>query len=172
MMFSIIKKPEFIVNLLLHGIILFTILSIKYIRKKTKNISNSKTSHTITTSIGEQFNTIINNNLNKDKTKTEIYDISAKSYKEVDVYNKGLFNTVIIANIILWITIIIIILIFKFSCDAKLNMTHIITDNIVVFTAICIFEYIFFKKIALNYSPVLPSFISNETIKTLQATVN
>lgn len=178
-MFSIVKKPEFIVNMLLHSILLFNILSIlfiKYISKITTHTFNEEISHTITTSMGEKFNTIMNNNivhgLVKDKTKTQIYNLFAKPYKETEIRNKGLFDMVIVSNIMLWVTVIIIILIFKFSCNAEINMTHIITDNIAVFTIIGIFEYIFFKKIALKYIPVLPSFISNEAISTLKAKVN
>jgi len=171
-MFDIIKNPEFIVNMVLHSAILFTFLSLffkLYISKLSTDTFNKEINHMINSSLGNNLDIIKNNNIVKALPKVELVNIFSKPNRVVETHNNGLFNSVLIANIMLWSLVVIIILIFKFSCNIDINLTELITDNVVVFAIIGVFEYLFFTKIAFKFVPVLPSFISNQSLSILKS---
>jgi hypothetical protein len=171
-MFNIIKNPEFIVNMALHSAILFTFLSLFfkfYISKLSTTTFNNEINNMVDKSLGDNINLLKNNNIVKIIPKKQLSTMFAKPNKVVETQNTGLFNSVLVANIMIWSIVIIIILIFKFSCNIDINIKDIITENIIVFSIIGVFEYLFFTKIAFKFVPVLPSFISNQLLSILKS---
>lgn len=171
-MFDIIKNPEFIVNMALHSAILFTFLSLffkLYISKLSTDTFNTEINNMVNASLGSNINLLKNNNIVKLIPKKQLSDMFSKPNKVVETRNNGLFNSVLVANIMVWSIVVIIILIFKFSCNIDINLTNIITENIVAFSIIGFFEYLFFTRIAFKFVPVLPSFISNQSLSILQS---
>jgi hypothetical protein len=171
-MFEIIKNPEFIVNMALHSAILFTFLSLffkYYISKLSTSAFNTEINNMINESMEHNIHLLKNNNTVKALPKNHLNYILSKPDKVVETHNNGLFNSVLVANTMVWIIVVILILVFKYSCNSDINLTDILTENAVAFTIIGIFEYLFFTKIAFKFVPVLPSFISNQSVSILKS---
>ena len=166
---NLFNDENFIINLVLHSIIIFTILSIFFIfviSKLSEEIFNEEISHIFIHNI--PFNKINDSDSNIINKLINIYSDPDKTIK---FHNDGIINSLIIINILLWIGFIIIVLIL-YNCKMNLHITHIIIENIFVFFIIGNIEYIFFKYIASKFIPVEPSFISKKFLEIVKNEFN
>ena len=128
---NLLSDENFIINFILHSLIIFTILIIFFIlviSKISEDIFNDEISHMFIHNI--PFNKINDSDRNIIKKIINVYSEPDKSIK---YNNNGLINSLIITNILLWVGFIIIVLLLLYNCKIKLDMTHTIIENIFVF---------------------------------------
>lgn len=106
------------------------------------------------------------------KSTIEVVDLDRliKLYSTEDeafaVHNEWLFNVIIIITVSLFIVTIIAIVISKLLCN-DINLTHLIVENILIFTGIGLIEMMFFFFVAQKYIPAPPSAMINSIVKSL-----
>ena len=164
-----ITNKEFLLNLSMHALILFSFISIFfyfYVATLTKTVFNNEIIHLIESSFSEKID-----KLKENKYINKLIDILPieklkKIYKNPDpviaVRNNNLFNTILFINIFCWLIYITIVLVLQNGCDTKIDMKGMIIENLIMFIFIGIVEYLFFTRIAIKYVPVKPSFITSQ----------
>jgi len=192
---NIFSDVNFNINLTMHTLILFTFLSIFfvfYISKLSKHAFNEEISHIIEESLGDKIKNFKNtdSNINKELSKlieeslgSKLKDLKNiqlnfntdnlekewnKPDKPSEMHNKGLFNTLFIVNVLLWIGLIVVIYILNMNPNSTLKIKNILIENALIFTCVAIVEFLFFKTIALKIIPVAPSFISQEFLNQVK----
>jgi len=75
------------------------------------------------------------------------------------VYNKGLVYQCIIILVLLLFGLICVFLTLKWSAHKCPNLGRIILQNLLLFGAIGVIEYLFFEHIASKFIPVMPSYM-------------
>lgn len=167
---------NFNINILLHGLILFSILSALFtfvISKISTDAFNEEILHIIN---GKLKNPILIDKIQKFKKKYMISDAILDKLiinfsvptKIVGVYNKSLSKNLLCINILLWIFFIILVTVLKYNCKKDLHIGKIIGENFIIFLFVGILEIAFFFKIALKFIPVKPSFISKQFLQSLK----
>jgi hypothetical protein len=189
---------NFIMNSILHALILFSFLSvffILFIAKVTTDAFQDEADSLVDGMINKDYvDNVLTNITNfilkipmvrtlftllgiesiktpdPDKLRHIANNFNVNS-KLTDAKNNGLFKLIITINIILWIFYIIICIIIK-NIDSSFHISEIIIENLIIFIFIGIIEYYFFTKIALKFIPVVPSFISKKFIEMLIQKIN
>lgn len=77
-----------------------------------------------------------------------------------EVYNQGLINECIIVLVLLGFGLFCVWLTMKLSAHKCPNMPKIILQNLLLFGAIGVIEYLFFVNIASKFIPVMPSYMA------------
>lgn len=171
------RKTEtlnFSINVLVHVIFLFTVLSVLFVfvitKISTKTIneelsglieksmeSNIKISDEIKQNISEHFGGNVIRKIAK------MYDGEDKTRK----YNNKLVISSITTTIItLGFVLLFAILTTKYLCY-KIPLKHILIENVIIFSCIAVVEFIFFKYIILKYIPVKPSYIQQQLLESI-----
>ena len=95
-------------------------------------------------------------------------DLLSKYYDRPDNLknnnNNNIYKSMYMIITLFIIVFIIIIAISKLLCHT-LPIKHILIENIIIFTGICIVEFVFFYYIILKFIPVKPSFIVSYVIE-------
>ncbi len=170
------KTPtlEFSVNILVHIIFLFTVLSVLFIfiiTKMSSKLINSELKELLDEAlekdikISDELKVRLNFLINKNNL-TNISDIYKEEEKARKYNNKTLIKSIYITLITLVLVLLFAILATKLLCH-KLPLKHIFTENIIIFTGIAIVEFIFFKYIILKYIPVEPSYIETQLLDSV-----
>jgi len=91
-------------------------------------------------------------------------DVMAKLYKddnEADkVYNQGLIYQCIIILSLLAFGLISVFLTMRWSSHKCPNLGRIVLQNLLLFGAIGVIEFLFFQHIASKFVPVMPSYMA------------
>ena len=91
-------------------------------------------------------------------------EIMSKLYEDENeadkVYNKGLVYQCIIILVLLLFGLICVFLTLKWSAHKCPNLGRIILQNLLLFGAIGVIEYLFFEHIASKFIPVMPSYMA------------
>lgn len=166
------KYMPLAVNVGLHVVILFTILSfffVFYISKVSREVINGE----------------IKNNLHDLLEKSDEYVAPVRQYldlgtltklkthflkpdKTVEETNSWLVSTIFLTNAALALLIISVIMIMTYSCGYCIPLKHIVIENILVFAGIGVVEFLFFTKVALKYVPAPPSAIIKSFFKSVE----
>lgn len=156
-------------NYFVHSLILLTFLTlffIFFIAKMTKNIFASEISHLIDLAmktINLPFKIPDDLNINS------LINVFSTPDSTTANYNKLLFNSLAIVNLILWTVLIIVLAILKYYNWENLELGTIALENFLIFSVVGIIEYLFFTQIAFKFVPVEPSFIKAQLVKILQS---
>lgn len=168
------KNMDFIMNILIHVLILLCIISGFFFLYVSK-LSKSK--------FQEELNDLISNDLmntlkNADKTGTlktlnlgdDIVNFYKNKVDEATVLQNWWLTVITITMVItLIISVAVIVLIMKYSCNQCIPLWHIIKDNLILFFFIGIIEITFFMLIARNFIPVKPSLMINTILERLKS---
>lgn len=164
---------NFNINILLHGLILFTILSCLFtfvISNVSTNAFNDEIFHIIKDKLNNKILIdIIKKNSNlSDTILDKLIKHFSKPTKIVEAYNKSLFKNLLCINVLLWIFFITLVMVLKYNCKKDLHIGKIIGENCIIFLFVGIIEITFFFKIALKFIPVKPSFISTQFLQSIK----
>ena len=171
-------EVDFLVNFVLHVLILFTFLTfffMFFICKKSEEAFNGEIQTQLHEVIHKQIEVLKKENKYDTFVKIKnvypldkIIKLLNSKNKAVENYNNGLINITLTITILSWIGFIIIILLLKYTCASHLNIGEILLENTIIFGLIGLGEYFFFTRIALQYIPVEPSFITKKFIERLR----
>jgi hypothetical protein len=165
---------NFYTNIYLHSLILFTFLSIlfiTFIAKVSSKAFNFEVSSMVTKQIDDKLKNVNKNQLSSIPSLDKILTHYSKPEIGANNNNRGLFHSVMLLNISLWISFIIFVFIIKLNKGTHLNIKDILLENMIAFVFIGMTEYLFFTKIAMNYIPVEPSFITVQFFEQIKSTL-
>lgn len=178
-----LTNPTFLTDIYIHTLILFTFLSCLFFFYIVDLSTNAFKSH-----IGEiiygmrdklfklkETSFIKNNILNLNLKK-----LIDKQHEEDDFVkqnNKNIKSSIILVNVLLWVFIISIVVLYNLlihshkECSKydKINWIEEIIQNSIIFSVIGIIELFFLMNIIIKFIPVEPSFIVNYGLKKLKA---
>jgi len=158
---------DFGINIYVHVLFLFTILSMLFIHiisKIESDAINGELSDLVSDGIQNNYTKLDNSNKEKIKSVLDMVDLDtlSKLYDREDktrkINNKNVFKSMYMALAVLVIVFILAIAINKGLCH-KVPLKHIIVENLIIFTGIGVVEFMFFKYIILKYIPTKPSFM-------------
>ena len=184
---KIIDK-NFIINYLFHFILVFTFISYFFIYYTSIQIKNEYNSHVVIP-INNLIDNIYTNkklsissiNLTKQPNLTnqpnlfntildKLANIFSKSNTNTDNYNKLLINSLLIVNLIIWLTTLPLLYLYINKYD--INFKDLMIQNIVIFCFMTIVEYLFFKLVISKYAPILPSEYITILLKSITTTTS
>ena len=170
-------KYDFSINIALHITILFLILSLffmLYVSKLVKSNINEELTNLIKQNFNKTFDSL---NAEEQKTlKLALKDLPFDNFinlfstpdSTVEVYNKWLFTMIIAVNIFLFVITILLISLPYIECNKCVPITHILTENLVIFAFVGLVEFLFFYFIAKNYIPAPPSLMIDTIILSIK----
>ena len=171
-------EVDFLVNFVLHVLILFTFLTfffMFFICKKSEEAFNNEIESRLNEVVNEQIEILKAENkydtfvrMKKVYPLDKIIKLLSSKNKAVENYNNGLINITLTVTALLWVGFIITVLLLKYTCASHLHIGEILLESIIVFSFIGLGEYFFFTRIALQYIPVEPSFITKKFIEGLR----
>lgn len=166
-----------IFNLLVHGLLLFTILSALYllvISKMETNAFQTEINAQLTDKLPQLISQIDTTGSIKSSLKnmplSNFNSLFSQPSAQTTLTNKSLQTSMG------WVIFTLLILIIsgglwlKLSCDQCVNFWSIIKQNLLIFLFVGIAEGVFFYFIASKYVPVPPSLLINTTIGDLKNT--
>lgn len=171
------KQIKTTIDVLIHIIILFSFLSLFFFLYISR-IESDAFKTELAGMISDHINKFIEENPSID---TSLYEMQPYIKRFMDRYNKPTGKT-LERNIMLKFLSIFVILLLSgitisiiltasLECNKKLNISHIILQNIIVFIFIGIVEYNFFTHVASKYIPVMPSLMASTMVETLKAEI-
>lgn len=171
------KNISFFINVVLHMFILLVIISsffFFYVTRLTTDKFQQELDDIITTNLPpaivnadkQKLLKIALSTINMDRV-VEYY--KNKTDKATTIQNKWLIRVTLVAIVSLLFTIILTIVILKFSCQQRAPFFHIIKENIILFFFVGIIEITFFLQIARYFVPTQPSLMMKSLIDALKA---
>jgi hypothetical protein len=161
------KNPNFNADLYIHSIVLFTFLTLLFVIYLMQVASDSFKSN-----IGDLLETSMRPQMNKIKEhpliKNNIFGLNLKGImNKIDVPDKYTDNntynikkTLLLINIILWVFIIAVIIIFNMtSCNSQIHWKEIAIQTTITFACIGLIEFMFLKFVILKVVPIEPSYL-------------
>lgn len=167
-------------NSVLHGAILFFILSMFFIFYVSKVISNSMEQQIKNIIIANIQETVSLLPSNQQEILQNIIDklylqrlISYYSQEDptTKTYNQWLFKLIIVINTFLFILLCVIYSTAKASCG-NINFSSLFLINIVIFIFIGIVEFSFFTFVVSQYAPTSPSQLMQSVINGFSSYLN
>ena len=174
------NTPHFIINNLFHVLILLTFLTIlffTFISKTEEDTVNRELNSVINNQVPSMLNKLNDfdeklNNFIKWKNLSKVVDKLDDKYKGNDLsikkHNDKLLQTSVILCSILLILIILLIIYYKVIKNYNIGLLEILKENISVFFLVGTIEFLFFLNVALKYSPVKSSDMSNDIIDRIE----
>jgi hypothetical protein len=173
-----ISKFELSINVLVHILILFSILSLLF----WFVISKLETK-TITNEVEDSIDTVFDSYYRKldsaqkiqlknlvDSNKETLQTMEAV-YSEPDKVNATKNQWLLYVNILyiclLFLVLVSIVIVLRLSCSSP-PILGILKENIILFVFIGIIEVLFFLNVAVKYIPVKPSFMSQVSLETVK----
>lgn len=183
------KQANYIIDVNIHVIILFTFLSLfffKYIAVITETQIDRTTSNLIEKNISTSFDTILQNIKDQapgididdqnfwNKVKsigTKISeDATGKDPKVTQINKKLVVRALFIVTILL--IILVIMILYCYINQIPIHFLTIIVNNLVLFIFIAVMEYTFFTYIAKNYRASAPDDMTNTLYTEIQAKID
>jgi hypothetical protein len=164
-----LKTNPIYINVILHVIILFTILSVFFCFEITKTEVNAFQGQI------NKFGLEITNqlqNYNNPELKTLIQslplNIAQELYSKPDPYTVEHNAWIQGCTIFIWISLFILLMVGWASCCYCYNILQYFLENIVIFFFVGIIEVCFFFLIATKYQPVAPSTMVTTIFNTIR----
>jgi hypothetical protein len=162
------KYTPIAINIGIHVMILFCILSCLFYFLISK-VETSTINGELTSNIDDIVESLtqdpeISSYLNgqaQTAIASKLKEAYIKPNEVATTNNKWLFRSVIIANVGIFLIILIVILLLVINCNECISIWHIIAENIGTFLLVGVIEILFFLKVAIQYVPVHPDIVSN-----------
>ena len=174
------NTPHFIINNLFHVLILLTFLTIiffTFISKKEEDTVSRELNSVINNQVPSMLDNLndldgkLNNSIkweNLSKVADKLDDKYKGDDQSIKKHNDKLLQTSVILCSIVFIIIILLIIYYKVINNYNIGLLEILKENISVFFLVGIIELLFFINVALKYSPVKSSDMSNIIIDRIE----
>lgn len=155
------KSEEFVLDALFHIFTLSLILGLFFFfvvaKLERENLQNEM-ENGIKKGLDSVTNYPKNSTLAADlETMTKLYNEENEADK---VYNQGLVYQCLTILVLLLFGLICVFLTMRWSAHKCPNLGRIIGQNLLLFGAIGIIEFLFFQHIASKFIPVMPSYMA------------
>lgn len=179
------SSASYNINITLHVLILFTFLTIFFFtflsQVEVKNVNN-----VMTKLVGDQTkNTLdlIKSNsdkipelsISKDNLSTVANNMEKSSkvpIKSISDNNKKLKKTSIIMISCIFIFLIGMIIYYKVYKKYDIGFSHILIENLIIFSFAGVIEYLFFTNVAVKYVPVTPDVATSSILDGIKDKFN
>jgi hypothetical protein len=171
-----IITPNFILDISIHSLILFTFLSLFYYfysARLSQTNFNEEIDNIIDSNFDKGAQQYEYNNIYKKETDIVLNQMAKDTEKEDPVTfknNTEIFDILLYTNMTLWS--ILAIAIFKLGDTYEFDYMQLIIANLSTFIIIGIAEYLFFTQVITKYIPVKKSFISKNFIDDIKNKIN
>ena len=167
------KNPNFNADLYIHSIVLFTFLTILfvvYLMKVTNDGFKSSIGKLLETSMRPQLDKVKEHPL----IKNNVFGLNLKGLinkindpdKYIDNNTFNIKKTLLLINIILWVFIIAVIIIFNMtSCNSQIHWKELAILTTITFACIGLIELMFIKFVILKIVPIEPSYLVNNLLE-------
>jgi hypothetical protein len=166
---------EFIGNIFIHVILLFTFLTLFfyiYVSKieinAFKNNINDYISKIVDYIVGNTDNSYLKMISKNDNILTSLINFFNVPSRYVNEHNQLLLISTISIIISLIILVTCILIALYYNCNYSLPIMKMLKENIILFVCISIIEYLFFTYVSYQYKPVNENDLLNEIIIHLQ----
>lgn len=162
---------NFVVNLFLHLLILFTFL-IVFFQFYLVQISRNNAEHEISVIVKDLVRNAVKVDPKLFQILNTVIPLPLKQLRQefdraepsTQVNNEWLIRTLNIMTILFWVVFVVFVYILSQRCDEKIHFKELIIENVLVFSVVGVVEVLFFLKVALKYVPIQPS----ETVKYIE----
>ena len=168
---SLIENKSFVINMLVHSLLVFVLLSVFFWMYASKLITSSLNGQV------DRVCSVARKNLNESehsdtiRTNVRKYRPDPKIYegddKEVVALNERLLNMNIFIGLLFLLFIVSIYAYYKHR-GARIDLKHILIENALLLFFIALIEIWFFTKVARRYIPATPEYMMGETITAIQ----
>lgn len=169
------------VNALLHVFILTTFLVVFYkfyvtkletdaIHKQLRNMLNKTLPDMFASADSasdQKFKTAVQK-MKESGILDKLQQLYAENDPTVTTYNSWLFTSAFITILGLFLLLFVAVFLLTTICGLDIHFGAIVRENIVLFIAIGLAEFLFFTKIALHFVPAAPSYMTQQLTDTLQ----
>jgi hypothetical protein len=83
------------------------------------------------------------------------------------INNEWIEKMLIVVNVFMIIMFVGTILLLKNSCNKSVDIKYILGQNIIIFLFVGVIEIFFFSKIAINFVPIPPSYLTKLVVDLL-----
>ena len=166
---------EDLLNLILHVIILFTILTVfffVYISVLEKNAYQTEIESILRTELINQLNALPDPELVRSYFQNTDFDKYLSQFEIPNTYVTINNNWLMAICIIILAFLILLFFTIYQTCHLKLDMYLIVYENICLFSITGVIEILFFIYIAYNYVPVSPTVMLDSFISDIQEKLN
>lgn len=171
------KYTIFGVDILIHVLILFTILSM-FFMFYSSGLEKKELNGQIQDNVSRGMDDVMKS-LNPEQKARLAYMGETKGVKALqekwqvpdeaaEINNKWLFHSITFTDIALFLLVLTVVTLLLFHCNKCLDIKHILLVNVITFIFIGIVEYLFFRNVGLKFIPTLPSTISQTFFTTLR----
>ena len=177
-------SPGYVINILLHVLILFTFLSVfffLYISNVEGIVLNNEIK-SLTTSQTKKLLDYLNEKLPewglelpRSTIKKIANNLIEESNNDIDFIKKNNKNLQTRAYIIIFsilVILICIIIYYKYYKKIRIGISDIIIENLIIFSFAGLIEFFFFTEIASNYIPVDADFAINVVLNRIEKDLN
>ena len=170
------KNMNFFINVVLHMFILLCIISaffFFYVSKLSSEVFKNELDDIITNHLQQSLrnadkNNVIKNTLNNVDLNRYVSYYQNRTDRASEIQNTWLERVTLVALACLLFTIILSIVILKFSCQQSTPFTSILKENIILFLFVGVVEVSFFIFIARKYIPTKPSLMMQTIIDSVK----
>jgi hypothetical protein len=166
-----IENKSFVINMLVHSLLVFLLLTVFFWTYASKLITRSLNGQVDRVCSVAKKN--LNESENGEKIRVELrkHKPDPKLYegkdKETESINRGLFNMNILILLIFLLFIVALYAYYKHR-GMRVDLKHIIVENILLLFFIALIEIWFFTKVARRFIPATPEYMMSETIDAIQ----
>lgn len=174
------QKINLIVNILVHVLILFTVLTFLFIFVVSKIAYNSFNG-AVDSLVDDNFSTKLRelppeqrqfiSNVVTSIPSDRITMMLSQQDPIIVSHNNWVLAVAFIIIFILFLTIFLIVFILRKTSNIKVPIGHILFENFWIFSGVGIIEYLFFINIASKYIPQPPSVLVNNIVQDLQTSI-
>jgi hypothetical protein len=178
------ESANYIINITLHILILFTFLTLfffLYISKIEKENINSVTNSLIKSQTDQSLTNLekklkeYNQELPKDKLANLANKMNIDSTKDIPEIKNNNKNLIIKGSVMCGILLLIfigLIIYYKYYKKYDIDLKHILIENIIIFSFTGIIEFLFFTQIASKFIPVTPDIATSSTLDQISTNIN
>ena len=179
------SSASYNINITLHVLILFTFLTIFFFtflsQVEVKNVNNvmsklvgDQTKNTLDL-IKSNSDKIPELSISKDNLSTVANNMEKSSkvpIKSISDNNKKLKKISIIMISCIFLLLVGMIIYYKVYKKYDIGFSHILIENLIIFSFAGIIEYLFFTNVAVKYVPVTPDVASSSILDSIKDKFN
>jgi hypothetical protein len=172
------SSPQFSVNNINDNQYTLAGLSNNYINTNLQNtINNAQTQ--VNTNIQNNINNNVQAQVNSQKAKyinpnlmNNLIETNSKPNSLISINNQNVMYHIIYVSFCLFLITCILMIYFKYNFPKSVNLSHVLSENLILFMIIGYIEYYFFTTYAFKYSPLLPSELSTLLNASISKNIN
>lgn len=176
------KRWRLVLNILLHVFLLFIILRTFFyhvVRQAEQEALQRQLRHSIQSTLGAALPRIdaslhgsLCEAIHRHRQTLDALDrFYSQPSPSTKVYNSWLNTSTLLVGLGLGLLFVAVYTSLRLACGYRGELIPLIFQNVVVFLVVGSLEFLFFRDVASQYVPVMPSYLYGEVVRDLQAKI-